>query len=99
MFQDKVAIVTGGARGMGGATSRLFVEHGAKVVIADVLDADGEKLASELGESAIFVHHDVSDELRAMLAKAQADLKTLYTSRGDLPDDDILLAKNQRLEK
>lgn len=61
-LQDKVAIVTGGARGMGGATSRLFVEHGAKVVIADVLDADGEKLASELGKSAIFVHHDVTDE-------------------------------------
>ncbi len=61
-LKDKVAIVTGGARGMGGATSRLFVAEGAKVVIADVLDADGEKLAKELGPNAMFQHLDVSDE-------------------------------------
>jgi 3alpha(or 20beta)-hydroxysteroid dehydrogenase len=61
-LQGKVAIVTGGARGMGAATSRLFAQEGAKVVIADVLDAEGEKLAQELKGSAIFQHHDVSDE-------------------------------------
>lgn len=61
-LKDKVAIVTGGARGMGAATSRLFVAEGAKVVIADVLDADGAKLATELGPAARFVHHDVTDE-------------------------------------
>lgn len=61
-LQGKVAIVTGGARGMGEATSRLFVEEGAKVVIADVLDQDGAKLADELNGNAIFVHHDVTDE-------------------------------------
>ena len=61
-LKDKVAIVTGGARGMGAATVRLFVQEGARVVIADVLDADGEKLAQELNGKTIFVHHDVSDE-------------------------------------
>ncbi|MGH8561551.1 MAG: SDR family NAD(P)-dependent oxidoreductase, partial [Nevskiales bacterium] len=61
-LKDKVAIVTGGARGMGAATVRLFAQEGAKVVIADLLDTDGEKLAQELKGSAIFVHHDVSDE-------------------------------------
>lgn len=61
-LQGKVAIVTGGARGMGEATSRLFVEEGAKVVIADVLDQEGAKLADELKGNAIFVHHDVTDE-------------------------------------
>jgi 3alpha(or 20beta)-hydroxysteroid dehydrogenase len=58
----KVAIVTGGARGMGAAEARLFVEHGAKVTIADVLDAEGEVLAKELGPAARYVHLDVTDE-------------------------------------
>ncbi len=61
-LQGKVAIITGGARGMGAATVRVFVAEGAKVVIADVLEKDGAKLASELGSSAIFQRHDVSDE-------------------------------------
>lgn len=61
-LQNKVAIVTGGARGMGAATVRVFAAEGAKVIIADVLDADGEKLAAELGKSVLFVHHDVTDE-------------------------------------
>jgi 3alpha(or 20beta)-hydroxysteroid dehydrogenase len=61
-LKNKVAIVTGGARGMGAATVRLFVAEGAKVMIADVLDADGEKLAAELGTNARFLRHDVTDE-------------------------------------
>jgi len=61
-LEGKVAIITGGARGMGGATSRLFAAEGAKVVIADVLDKEGAELAAELKGSAIFQHHDVTDE-------------------------------------
>lgn len=59
---NKVAIVTGGARGMGAQTSRLFVQEGAQVVIADVLEAEGEALARELGDAACFHRLDVSDE-------------------------------------
>ena len=58
----KVAIVTGGARGMGEATSRLFAAEAAKVVIADVLDREGEALAGAIGSAALFRHHDVTDE-------------------------------------
>jgi 3alpha(or 20beta)-hydroxysteroid dehydrogenase len=58
----KVAIVTGGARGQGEAEARLFVQEGANVVIADVLDEPGELLAKELGDAARFVHTDVSSE-------------------------------------
>lgn len=73
-LKDKVAIVTGGARGMGAATVRLFVAEGAKVLIADVLDQEGEALAKELGAAARFVHHDVSDEAswQAAIAKASS---------------------------
>ena len=59
---NKTAIVTGGARGMGAATARLFVAEGARVVITDVLDAEGEALARELGAAAVFQHHDVANE-------------------------------------
>jgi len=61
-LQGKIAIVTGGARGMGEATSRLFVREGAHVVIADVLEAEGQALAADLGEAAQFVRLDVSSE-------------------------------------
>ncbi|MET4898516.1 glucose 1-dehydrogenase [Sphingomonadaceae bacterium jetA1] len=59
-LDGKVAIVTGGALGLGEACSRLFVAHGARVVIADINDEAGSRLASELGEQAMFVHLDVS---------------------------------------
>ncbi|MGH8516999.1 MAG: SDR family NAD(P)-dependent oxidoreductase, partial [Panacagrimonas sp.] len=61
-LQGKVAIVTGGARGMGAATCRVFVDEGAKVMIADVLDEDGAKLAASLGDHAHFRHLDVREE-------------------------------------
>jgi 3alpha(or 20beta)-hydroxysteroid dehydrogenase len=61
-LDGKVAIITGGARGMGAAFVRRFVEEGADVVIGDVLDADGKALAEELGEAVRFVHHDVGSE-------------------------------------
>lgn len=58
----KIALITGAARGQGEAEARLFVEQGAKVVVADVLDAETEKLAADLGgDRALAVHLDVSD--------------------------------------
>jgi 3alpha(or 20beta)-hydroxysteroid dehydrogenase len=71
-LQNKVAIVTGGARGMGEATVRLFIQHGAKVVIGDVLDAPGNALAEELGSAAAFVHMDVSKPTDWQKAVARA---------------------------
>ncbi|MDY0909934.1 glucose 1-dehydrogenase [Microbacterium sp. CFBP9034] len=56
----KVALISGGARGMGASHARLLVEEGAKVVLGDLLDAEGEALAAELGDAARYVHLDVT---------------------------------------
>lgn len=61
-LEGRVAIVTGGARGIGEATVRLFARQGAQVVIADVEDTLGSLLASSLAPSVSFVHCDVSLE-------------------------------------
>ncbi len=61
-LDDKVAIITGGASGMGEGTVRRFVAEGARVVIADVQDAKGHTLADTLGGAAVYQHTDVGDE-------------------------------------
>ncbi|MBW2422291.1 MAG: glucose 1-dehydrogenase [Deltaproteobacteria bacterium] len=61
-LSDRVALITGGARGQGEAEARLFHREGARVVIADVLEEQGKALEQELGEGALFVRLDVSSE-------------------------------------
>src|SRR3979411_1049696 len=61
-FDSKVVLVSGGARGQGAADARLLVAQGAKVVIGDVLDNQGQSLAVGLGPAASFVRHDVTSE-------------------------------------
>jgi len=64
-LQDKVAIITGAASGMGAATARLFAREGAKVIVADVLEADGRAVADSIKSNrgeARFQRLDVSSE-------------------------------------
>jgi len=58
----KVALISGGASGIGAATVRLFAQEGASVAIADVQSEKGEALAKEIGTSALFVKLDVSSD-------------------------------------
>jgi 3alpha(or 20beta)-hydroxysteroid dehydrogenase len=62
-LEGKVAIITGAARGQGACEARLFVEEGARVVLGDIMDEEGQALADELGESARYVHLDVREEV------------------------------------
>ncbi len=62
-LDGKVALISGGARGQGAAEARLFAAEGAKVMVGDVLDEDGEALARELtSDRGAYRHHDVTDE-------------------------------------
>jgi 3alpha(or 20beta)-hydroxysteroid dehydrogenase len=61
-LDGKVALITGAARGQGAAEARLFAAEGARVMLGDVLDDDGEIVAKEFGERGAYRHHDVTSE-------------------------------------
>jgi NAD(P)-dependent dehydrogenase (short-subunit alcohol dehydrogenase family) len=76
---DKVAILTGGARGIGLACAHRLASDGATVVLTDVVDDEGEQVAAAIrdqGGSAIYQHHDVAEEgsWQDLVAKTVADL-------------------------
>ncbi len=60
--KDKVCIVTGAASGMGRADAKMLAAEGAKVVLTDLNEKDGQAAAAEIGDKALFIKHDVSSE-------------------------------------
>jgi NAD(P)-dependent dehydrogenase (short-subunit alcohol dehydrogenase family) len=100
-LSGKVAIVTGGAGGIGRATVELFVEEGARVVVADVDAENGAELASRLGDAAVFARADVSraDEVQTLVDLAAERFGGLHvmfnnagipgSTGGDFLDDDL----------
>ncbi|MBV1704367.1 MAG: SDR family NAD(P)-dependent oxidoreductase, partial [Hyphomicrobiales bacterium] len=86
-LKDKVALVTGGARGIGAAICRAYVAEGASVVVADVEAEAAEALAKELGAKALAVRVDVRDQasIAAMVeaaVKAFGGLDVLVNNAG-----------------
>lgn len=61
-LENKVAIITGAAQGMGAAHAKRFIEEGAKVVLTDLNEEKGQAYAAELGENALFVKQNVTSE-------------------------------------
>ena len=91
-LDGKVALVSGGARGMGAAHARGFVDEGAAVVIGDILSDEGSQLAAELGERAHFVELDVTSEESWVVAVGAAEsrfggLDVLVNNAGVAPQD------------
>jgi len=104
-LDGKVALISGAARGQGATEARLFVEEGAKVLLGDVLDAEGKEVAAEIGDSAAFTHLDVTEEAswRAAVDEAESHfgpVSVLVNNAGVLsfgPIDQIELAEFQRV--
>lgn len=95
-LQDRVAVITGGASGIGLATARRFADEGARVVVADVDEETGEGVAGEIG--GLFVRADVTaeDDVRAMYAfakQAYGSVDIAFNNAGiSPPEDDSILA-------
>jgi NAD(P)-dependent dehydrogenase (short-subunit alcohol dehydrogenase family) len=95
-LDDKVALITGGASGMGKVASHLFAREGAKVVLTDVADEAGEAVAAAIrdgGAQAAYVHADVSraSDAEAMVRFAVdtfGRLTVLYNNAGVFPERD-----------
>ena len=80
-LEGKVAVITGAASGIGAATAKTFVEHGARVVLGDIQDEAGEGLAAALGgaSQAIFRHCNVTEE-----AEVQALVEAAVSEFGQI---------------
>ncbi|WP_127480971.1 3-oxoacyl-ACP reductase [Nocardioides pantholopis] len=98
-IQDRVAVVTGGCSGIGLATARRFVSEGARVVVGDVDDERGHRLAEELGgpDRAAYVHVDVADaeQVQALFRTAKeayGSVDIAFNNAGiSPPEDDSIL--------
>ncbi|KAF9619281.1 hypothetical protein IFM89_006468 [Coptis chinensis] len=87
MLEGKVAIIAGGASGIGESAVRLFWQNGAKAIVADIQDDLGQAICDQLDENAIYVHCDVSNEdeisnlVNAAVAK-YGKLDIMYNNAG-----------------
>ena len=103
-LKDKVALITGGAAGIGKATAQRFVEEGAKVVICDVNTEAGEATLEELGPNAAFYQVNVADrqEVQAWVdavVETYGRVDILVNNAGVLRDNMLVKVKDGELVK
>jgi NAD(P)-dependent dehydrogenase (short-subunit alcohol dehydrogenase family) len=93
LLEDRVAIITGAAMGIGAGIARKFAAEGCSVAVVDIADDDGMKIAGEIsrkGQKAIFIHGDVTDyrQVQEMAQKTMAEfgkIDILVNNAGGLP--------------
>ncbi|GLJ33452.1 hypothetical protein SUGI_0673020 [Cryptomeria japonica] len=98
-LQGNVAIITGGSGGIGEAAVRLFANHGAKVIIADIADEAGLKIAESLSSSATYIHCDVTKEKDVSAAvdlamEKHGKLDIMYNNAGVLKVEKASVGEN-----
>ena len=103
-LKDQTAIITGGSRGQGAAEARRFAEEGAFVIIADLLDREGEDLATEIGSSAIYKHLDVTNqqawlELTEDVLALRGSIDVLVNNAGILVFDRLTRTSQEEFER
>lgn len=106
-FQDKVVIVTGGAKGIGAACIERFADEGARVIIADIDDKAGLELETQLnqtGKKALFAHCDVSkkqdvDETVAKAIEKFGQIDVLVSNAGIAHSEDFLTLKEEDFDR
>lgn len=103
-LKGRVALITGGAAGIGKATARRFIEEGAKVVICDVNQEAGEATVQELGPDAAFYHVDVTDRQAVQewvddVVDKYGRVDVLVNNAGILRDNQLVKVKDGELVK
>jgi NAD(P)-dependent dehydrogenase (short-subunit alcohol dehydrogenase family) len=96
-LDGKVAVITGAASGIGAGTARMFVDHGAKVIIADMQADAGRALAAELGDNTRFISCNVTQEAEVAAAVDWPSASSAAsTSCSTTPASSVLSAASPR---
>ena len=103
-LENKVALITGGATGIGKATAQRFINEGAKVIFCDVNQQDGQKTAAELGENCTFFRVDISNRQAAQnwvegVIAEFGQIDILVNNAGILSDATLVKVKDGELVK
>ena len=103
-LKDRVALITGGAAGIGKATAEKFVEEGATVIIADINAEAGEETAGMLGEKAFFHHVNIADRRAVQewvdrMVEEHGRIDILINNAGVLRDATLVKVRDGELVK